>query len=1052
MPAHRSKSAFCRLRVEELETRLTPAPVVLQPDLTLANIGTASNGPPAQMVFGPDGRLYVTLANSGNANAPSVESFAYNSNGALSGERVEASTGGAIGIGFGPVSLGVFGNSGVQTVTGMYLSDTARGNSVSNLRVLTQDQNGVWGGPAGGTNTIIVQNIPAGWHQTDQLMVKQNADGTSTLYVGIGVRTKDGASPYPNPGNARDMAYGGTISEILDMKQVNGIVTDSAGFGLTGDASTNNAPDYSNAGPYTSTAVNKLIIQSSGTRNPYGLALDGSGNLWFTSNFNRSQSDGTFNGTINPQTGLLYGIGTGDPAAGPDLKNNAYDQLFEAAPLADYGYNNSNWRNDAANDNPSVTSNAGVQAGFFNFAQHGERSVTFDNLLPPPGGFAEYDMSNINQIRGLGPSSSSDGIAFYTGNTFPATYDGNAFIVRWNPSISDSTGHSITYDDLVAVDPTTGNVRRIVDQLNNPLAVLQDGSGNLLVADYGDSIIYRLTSISPTAAITGPLDGFQGVAGQTRIYTVSASHPVPGTQAAGFKFTINWGDGVIQTTAAGTASPANVSHAYAQPGSYTITATATDEFGTTSAPVTSSVNILPFELQGTTLAIGGTTGNDEFVFGPAPAAGQWSVTVDGSSIGTFQPGSFQIYDNGGADTVTIDAPINGSALTIDPADVVVNGLKFSGDRVGAWFVNGVGANDTFTEDAGGQATITGGSGTNTLVGPNTLNNWQIGSLNAGNLNSAVFFSNIQNLVGGTGTDKFHLTVGASLSGTINGGGGSGDLLDYSFFGKAATVNLQTDAATGIAGFSKIANLLGAGTKTTLIGPNSGATWNIAKSNTGTVKGFWFGNVANLVGGASADTFKFTDGQGVTGSIDGGGGSNALDYSGYTTGVAVNLTSGSATGATGGVKNIEIVTGGSGNDTLTAGSGNDILLGGSGNDVLTGGAGRAILIGGLGTDQFTGGSGDDILIAGITSYDTNLTALEAILVEWARTDELYFQRVSHIHGWTTGGLNGSFFLRSNTVTVDSTGSDTLTGGSGMDWFWANVAMDTINNKKTGERVN
>ena len=35
---------------------------------------------------------------------------------------------------------------------------------------------------------------------------------------------------YPNPGNARDMAYGGTISEILDLKQVNGLVTDSAGL------------------------------------------------------------------------------------------------------------------------------------------------------------------------------------------------------------------------------------------------------------------------------------------------------------------------------------------------------------------------------------------------------------------------------------------------------------------------------------------------------------------------------------------------------------------------------------------------------------------------------------------------------------------------------------------------------------------------------------------------------------------------------------------------------------------------------------------------------
>jgi Ca2+-binding RTX toxin-like protein len=102
------------------------------------------------------------------------------------------------------------------------------------------------------------------------------------------------------------------------------------------------------------------------------------------------------------------------------------------------------------------------------------------------------------------------------------------------------------------------------------------------------------------------------------------------------------------------------------------------------------------------------------------------------------------------------------------------------------------------------------------------------------------------------------------------------------------------------------------------------------------------------------------------------------------------------------------------------------------------------------DQLTAGSGDAILIAGTTSFD--LAALEAILAEWARTDESYSQRISHIHGFTTGGLNGSNYLRPGTVQVDSSGSDTLTGGGGADWFWANVAVDILVNKKTWARVN
>ena len=93
MKSRRYPRVTCLLRVEELETRLTPAPVVLQPDLQITNIGTASDGPPAQMVFGPDGRLYMTLANFSGPNAASVESFAYSPSGGLSDERTEVSTG-----------------------------------------------------------------------------------------------------------------------------------------------------------------------------------------------------------------------------------------------------------------------------------------------------------------------------------------------------------------------------------------------------------------------------------------------------------------------------------------------------------------------------------------------------------------------------------------------------------------------------------------------------------------------------------------------------------------------------------------------------------------------------------------------------------------------------------------------------------------------------------------------------------------------------------------------------------------------------------------------
>ncbi|NKD86617.1 calcium-binding protein [Haematospirillum jordaniae] len=73
-----------------------------------------------------------------------------------------------------------------------------------------------------------------------------------------------------------------------------------------------------------------------------------------------------------------------------------------------------------------------------------------------------------------------------------------------------------------------------------------------------------------------------------------------------------------------------------------------------------------------------------------------------------------------------------------------------------------------------------------------------------------------------------------------------------------------------------------------------------------------------------------------------------------------------------LRNIEHVTGGSGNDELTGddkhntlygGDGDDTLNGGAGNDILNGGAGDDHLFGGAGNDTLNGGMGSDTLIGG-----------------------------------------------------------------------------------------
>ena len=69
-------------------------------------------------------------------------------------------------------------------------------------------------------------------------------------------------------------------------------------------------------------------------------------------------------------------------------------------------------------------------------------------------------------------------------------------------------------------------------------------------------------------------------------------------------------------------------------------------------------------------------------------------------------------------------------------------------------------------------------------------------------------------------------------------------------------------------------------------------------------------------------------------------------------------------------------------------------------------------------------------------------------EWVRTDLGYAARISNLRG-PSGGLNGLNFLDSDTVFSDFA-SDTLTGGLGLDWFFA-VAEDVITDLDTTNEV-
>jgi Ca2+-binding RTX toxin-like protein len=135
----------------------------------------------------------------------------------------------------------------------------------------------------------------------------------------------------------------------------------------------------------------------------------------------------------------------------------------------------------------------------------------------------------------------------------------------------------------------------------------------------------------------------------------------------------------------------------------------------------------------------------------------------------------------------------------------------------------------------------------------------------------------------------------------------------------------------------------------------------------------------------------------------------------------------------------------GSDVLWGGGGPNLLFGGAGNDTLYSGKGRNLLIGGAGSDLLTGGAGDALFIGGTTAYDANDLALAAIMNEW-NSNAGCATRVGHLTG-TTGGLNGSCYLRAATVFNDNA-SDKLRGGCAADVFFQGLG-DTISNRQRND---
>jgi hypothetical protein len=277
-----------------------------------------------------------------------------------------------------------------------------------------------------------------------------------------------------------------------------------------------------------------------------------------------------------------------------------------------------------------------------------------------------------------------------------------------------------------------------------------------------------------------------------------------------------------------------------------------------------------------------------------------------------------------------------------------------------------------------------------------------------------------------------------VTGKIDGGTGSNEI-DFSPYATPVTFNLQTNTFSGVGSgtFTRVQNMVGTATATDLVGPNANTTWDIKGSDAETVNGILFTNVKNLTGGSKADTFLFSAAAAVTGTIDGGTGTDLLNYSLYSSSITVDLTADTATGS-GGIANLEAVIGTSGaGDTLIGPDAvNTWTITGSNSGNINGSftfSGIENLTGGANDDTFTfsNGKGFNGHIDG--GDTTNFNTLDYSAYTTGINVDLTAGTATNI----TGGVTNI------TDILGGSGSDTLTGNTNGNLIWGNGGNDTIN---------
>jgi len=299
--------------------------------------------------------------------------------------------------------------------------------------------------------------------------------------------------------------------------------------------------------------------------------------------------------------------------------------------------------------------------------------------------------------------------------------------------------------------------------------------------------------------------------------------------------------------------------------------------------------------------------------------------------------------------------------------------------------------------------------------------------------------------GGSGNDTI---LGGAGADTLTGGVGTADRLDYTGSNAGVTVNLSGGtglnghaAGDELSGFEEVLgsaladSITGDSGNNQLTGADGGDTLTGGDGND-----LLYGGLGDdVLGGGLGNDLLFADAG--NDSIDGGGGFDWLSFGSSTTGLIIDLSTGTFGGDAAGdtIVNVEQIIGTGFDDTIIGGAEDNNLGGGAGNDFVDGGDGNDTLSAGLGDDTLDGGNGFDIADYSASSGGVNVD-LENDIVSGGDAQNDTFLNIEGVLGSTFDDtLYGDIFAN---LISGGTGNDYLFGDGGADTLFGDAGMDTI----------